>query len=80
MARGRIITPADFDLPSPLVHASELSLRAAREQVERQTIVTALQRNHGNITRAASEIGVSRPTLHGLLRKYDLRPVEFRQR
>ena len=40
----------------------------------------ALQRNHGNISRAASEIGVSRPTLHGPLAKYDLQPAEFRRR
>ncbi len=34
----------------------------------------------GNVSRAASEIGVSRPTLHGLLHKHNLQPAEFRQR
>ncbi len=81
MARGRVITPADLDLPSPSAEASPgTTLREAREEVERRTIIAALRRNHGNISRAASEIGVSRPTLHGLLSKYDLQPAEFRQR
>lgn len=80
MARGRVITPSDLDLPSPGQESSALSLKEAREEVERRTIIAALQRSRGNISRAASEIGVSRPTLHGLLDKYNLQPAEFRQR
>jgi transcriptional regulator of acetoin/glycerol metabolism len=52
----------------------------ARQEVERKTLIAALQRHRGNISRAASEIGVSRPTLHGLLHKHNLQPAEFRQR
>ncbi len=80
MARGRVITPADLDLPSPSAQSAPISLREARKDVERRTIVAALQRNRGNISRAASEIGVSRPTLHALLAKYDLQSTEFKQR
>jgi len=80
MARGRVITPQDLDLPPPVGDASMVSLRQAREQVERRTIIAALERNRGNISRAAIEIGVSRPTLHGLLAKHDLQPAEFRRR
>jgi len=80
MARGRVITPTDLDLPSPSTEASGLSLRMARREVERKTIIAALQRHRGNISHAASEIGVSRPTLHGLLHKHNLQPAEFRQR
>ncbi|MFQ5804467.1 MAG: PEP-CTERM-box response regulator transcription factor [Candidatus Methylomirabilales bacterium] len=80
MARGRVITPADLDLPSPSTEGSVLSLRMARQEVERKTLIAALQRHRGNISRAASEIGVSRPTLHGLLHKHNLEPAEFRQR
>ena len=80
MARGRVIIPADLDLPPPTGDASGVSLRRAREAVEHRTIIAALERNRGNISRAAIEIGVSRPTLHGLLAKYDLQPAEFRRR
>ena len=79
MARGRVITPEDLDLPSTSGKVSVIPLRVAREQVERRTIISALQRNRGNISRTASEIGVSRPTLHALLGKYDLQANEFRR-
>jgi two-component system NtrC family response regulator len=79
MARGRVITPTDLDVPSPLLEASVISLREAREQAERRTIIAALERTRGNISRAAAEIRVSRPTLHGLLEKYDLQAKKFRQ-
>ncbi len=79
MARGRVVTPTDLDLPSPATETSVISLRQARQDVERQTVIAALQRNRGNISRAAAEIGISRPTLHGLLEKYNLQSAQFRQ-
>ena len=79
MAKGRVITPADLDLSPSSAESPMISLREARDEVERQTIIAALQRNHGNISRAASEIGVSRPTLHSLLSKYNLQPTEFKK-
>ena len=77
---GSVITPSGLDPPSPSEAPKAVSLREAREEVERRTIVAALQRNRGNISRAASEIGVSRPTLHALLNKHNLPPGEFQQR
>jgi DNA-binding NtrC family response regulator len=41
--------------------------------------VEALTRNAGNITRAAKDVGVSRPTLHDLLRKHDVDAAQFRR-
>lgn len=79
MARGRIITPSDLDLPWQPAEVRVTSLREAREEAERRTITAALRRNRGNISRAAAEIGVSRPTLHALLGKYTLQPTEFRR-
>ena len=79
MARGQFIEPADLGIPLP-APAERLSLREARNRVERQVVVDALTRTRGNISRAATELGVSRPTLHGLLEKHgidsrDLRPA-----
>jgi transcriptional regulator of acetoin/glycerol metabolism len=31
-----------------------------------------LAKNNGNITRAAAELGISRPTLHDLIKKYSI--------
>jgi DNA-binding NtrC family response regulator len=45
------------------------SLRAARERLERSLIQDALAKHTGNVTRAAEDLGVSRPTLYELIYK-----------
>jgi two-component system NtrC family response regulator len=77
MARGQFIEPADLGIPyaGP---PERLSLREARNRVERQVVVDALTRTRGNISRAATELGVSRPTLHGLLEKHGIDSRELR--
>jgi two-component system, NtrC family, response regulator len=77
MARGRSIAVADLGIPS--AEAGErLSLREARNRVERQVVVEALTRTSGNISRAAMDLGVSRPTLHGLLEKHGIDSRELK--
>jgi two-component system NtrC family response regulator len=77
MARGQFIEPADLGIPHP-GPPERLSLREARNRVERQVVVDALTRTRGNISRAATELGVSRPTLHGLLEKHGIDSRELR--
>jgi two-component system, NtrC family, response regulator len=77
MARGQYIEPADLGIPSP-AQTERLSLREARNRVERQAVVDALTRTRGNISRAATELEVSRPTLHGLLNKHGIDSRELR--
>ena len=77
MARGRLIEPPDLDLPAPGPERSA-SLRELREQAEREALVAALSRHHGNISQAARELAVSRPTLHGLLDKHGVNARAFR--
>jgi two-component system NtrC family response regulator len=77
MARGLLIELPDLGIP--VEGATErVSLREARNRAERQTVVDALSRSRGNITRAALELGVSRPTLHGLLQKHGIDGRELR--
>jgi len=71
LARGRFIEPGDLGIAHP-AERERLSLREARNRVERQTVVDALTRTRGNISRAAIELGISRPTLHGLLDKHGI--------
>ena len=70
MAQGRRLTHHDLDLVSPYTEYERQGLREAREAMEKELIRLALVRNKGNITRTASELGVSRPTLHELVAKY----------
>ncbi len=49
-----------------------LSLREARNSVERQMLIAALARHSGNIVQAAQALGISRPTFYDLLKKHHL--------
>jgi two-component system NtrC family response regulator len=69
MAEGSKITPEDLELVSPYKKYEGQGLREAREALERDFIERAIARNKGNITQAASELGLSRPTLYELMEK-----------
>jgi two-component system NtrC family response regulator len=70
MAQGPQLTPTDLELDSPYAKYKGQGLREAREALEKDLIQRALKENKGNITRTASELGISRPTLHELISKY----------
>lgn len=75
--RAVILTVSPFIEPSDLgietrTPPQRLSLREARNRVERQVIIEALTRSNGNISHAASELGISRPTMHDLLNKHKI--------
>ena len=46
--------------------------------MERQALVEVLGRYRGNVSQAARELKVSRPTLHGLLDKHGINARDFR--
>jgi len=66
MAEGRRVSAADLDLAPA---AAPPRLREVRSSLERDVIRQALARHDGNISQAAAELGVSRPTLYDLLDK-----------
>jgi two-component system NtrC family response regulator len=70
MAQGPQLTPADLELDSPYAKYKGQGLRDAREALEKDLVQRALMKNKGNITRTASDLGISRPTLHELIAKY----------
>jgi two-component system NtrC family response regulator len=74
LTRGPQVTPSDLDLDSPYSQylAPGKGLREAREAFEKDLIQRALTKHGGNISRTASALGVSRPTLHDLVTKYAL--------
>jgi two-component system NtrC family response regulator len=70
MAEGTKITPVDLELEAPPEDKREgVSLKEAREALEKEIVTRALTRNSDNVTRAAGELGVSRPTLYELMEK-----------
>lgn len=70
MAEGGRITAADLELTEVGDDDTPgLTLKEAREQVERSLIERSLQRHRGRISTVAQELGVSRPTLYELMQK-----------
>src|SRR5215813_8879500 len=51
-----------------------LSHEEAMGEVERERLLAALRQTNWNVTHAAERLGVSRDTLRGRMKKYDLRP------
>jgi two-component system, NtrC family, response regulator len=69
MADGKRITVKDMELPDAADALSTTTLKEARENIEREMVQQALNRNGGRISAAATELGISRPTLYELMEK-----------
>jgi len=55
------------------------TLQTARDEIEKSMVLDALVRNAGNVTRAARDIDVSRPTFHDLVRKHGIEVERYRK-
>jgi two-component system NtrC family response regulator len=73
MAEGTKLSPQDLELVSPYGKYEGGGLREAREALEKDLIERALAKNKGNMTKAAEELGVSRPTLYELMEKLGMK-------
>ena len=74
MAESPEITPQDLGLTceaSPSVHSLD-SLRAAHRRIEMELIIKAMSVHHGNLSRAAKELEVSRSTLYRKINEFRL--------
>jgi two-component system, NtrC family, response regulator len=69
MAEGRRVTAKDLDLNQSVLGPNVVTLKEARESVERQMVQQALKKHGGKIAPAAVELGLSRPTIYELMDK-----------
>ena len=70
MAEGKRITAHDLELNGNGIKTSGIiTMKDAREAVERQMVQQALRKYSGKITPAAAELGLSRPTFYELMDK-----------
>jgi two-component system, NtrC family, response regulator len=77
MADGAVVSAGDLGLSDPGEDTEYLNLRTARQRAEVQAVRQALAMSHGNLSRAAELLGVTRPTLYDLLEKHQLRAAQF---
>ena len=76
MSEGKRLTLEDLELPSSPM-PSGVSLKEAKESLERKMVEQALQNHSGKIAPAASELGISRPTFYELMEKLGIqKPVK----
>jgi two-component system NtrC family response regulator len=91
MAASNLIQPSDLDIPhegisdrdaeaenAPIDPGGELTLKEARDRLEKGMVLAALLRTSGNVSAAAGELDVSRPTLHDLMKKHGIDASDFR--
>jgi two-component system NtrC family response regulator len=64
----------DLELANGQQSSSQgFKLREIREQAERQAVIRAMGHVGGKISQAADLLGVSRPTMYDLIKKYNLK-------
>ena len=69
MSEGKKITLEDLEMKAVAGKKELIMLKDAREILEKGLILKAIARNENNLTKAASELGISRPTLYDLMEK-----------
>lgn len=57
--------------PAPVAHATDATLA----EIEKARVIDAMQQHHGNKSRAAVSLGITRRSLYRLLEKYELEPA-----
>jgi len=73
MSREPIITAGDLDMEAPAIKMDEVaSLKEVRSTVEKQKLIEAMRHCNNNISRVARVLGISRPSVYTLRRKYSI--------
>ena len=73
MADGNQITCEDLELgEGPADNPMPLNLKEVREEADRRAVIRAMSHCSDNITDAANVLGITRPTLYDLIKKYSI--------
>jgi len=72
MSEKKTLTPADLDLAPAGGEVHGDSLKEVRSAAEREHVVKVLVKCGWNISNAAQELGISRPTLHDFIKKHNI--------
>jgi two-component system NtrC family response regulator len=77
MSESAMVEPRDlgFGESAPLRQVQQrdgISLKEAKEMMEREMISAAIEQHRGNIAKASEELGISRPTLYDLMKKHSI--------
>ncbi len=74
LAEKNIVKSTDLDLKPIVNKPFSINLKEARKNAEVEAIHSALEISQQNISAAAKLLGVTRPTLYDMMKKYNLTP------
>ncbi|MGE0388376.1 MAG: sigma 54-interacting transcriptional regulator, partial [Gammaproteobacteria bacterium] len=69
MSDGTMLSATDLNLSGEAKEGSWFTLREVRAEAERKAIIHALSVSDGNVSAAATRLGISRPTLYDLMQR-----------
>lgn len=74
MADSDVLQPSDliFSPLEPSAHITDQASETKLSTIEKQTILKVIEKNNGNITKAAKELGITRTALYRRLSKYEI--------
>ena len=73
MSMEASIGPVDLDLNVPIMPTETMtSLREVRYSIEKQKLIEALRHCNNNISKVARALGISRPSVYSLRKKYNI--------
>ena len=73
MSRESSVVPADLDLELATIKMEEVtSLKEVRNSIEKQKLIEAMKHCNNNISKVARVLGISRPSVYSLRRKYNI--------
>lgn len=73
LCEGKQVTPDDLGLSTN--EQTTVNLRQVRQEAEKNAILNALALTDNNISAAAKQLGVTRPTLYDLMKKYHIQSI-----
>ena len=71
-SNGKKVTPLDLGMEVPDSKIPAMSLKEAKDALEKEMIMKSLARHESNLTKVAIELGISRPTLYDVMKKYNI--------
>ncbi|MBT28835.1 MAG: sigma-54-dependent Fis family transcriptional regulator [Thalassobius sp.] len=63
---------SDFILKENQGKGKDDSSNLNMEEVEKKALITSIQKHHGNLSKVANELGLSRPTIYRKMKKYGI--------
>jgi transcriptional regulator with PAS, ATPase and Fis domain len=73
MSKNSTVTPVDLGLNVPIMQTDTMtSLKEVRYSIEKQKLIEALRHCNNNISKVARVLGISRPSVYSLRKKYNI--------